>query len=145
MGLIPFFRATYVSERAPMYVKYNHIPPTPTTLFFAGYHVDPLLKKEVNFLGLRPLAGHASLKLYHVMSGFCMRNVSCAMIWLVRLCMLPTPTPDDAGDASFLGPSPAPTQKDDMGSRARARGPTNSSPKTTGRKPARKRKCNKTP
>ena len=27
------------------------------------------------------------------------------MIWLVRLCMLPTPTPDDAGHASFLGPS----------------------------------------
>ena len=35
--------------------------------------------------------------------------------------MLPTPTPDDAGDASFLGPSRAPTQKADMGSRARAR------------------------
>ena len=34
-----------------------------------------------------------------------MRNVSCAKIWLVWLCMLPTPTPDDAGDASFLGPS----------------------------------------
>ena len=33
--------------------------------------------------------------------------------------MLPTPTPDDAGDASFLGPSRAPTQKADMGSRAR--------------------------
>ena len=32
--------------------------------------------------------------------------------------MLPTPTPDDAGDASFLGPSRAPTQKADMGSRA---------------------------
>ena len=75
------------------------------------------------FLGLRPLAGYASLKLYHVMSCFCMRNVSCAMIWLVRLCMLPTPTPDDAGHASFLGPSRAPTQKADMGSRARARAP----------------------
>ena len=25
--------------------------------------------------------------------------------------MLPTPAPDDAGDASFLGPSRAPTQK----------------------------------
>ena len=73
-----------------------------------------------NFLGLRPLAGYASLKLYHGMSCFCMRNVSCAMIWLVRLCMLPTPAPDDAGDASFLGPSPAPTQKADMGSHARA-------------------------
>ena len=35
------------------------------------------------------------------------------MIW-------PTPTPDDARDASFLGPSPAPTQKADMRSRARA-------------------------
>ena len=34
--------------------------------------------------------------------------------------MLPTPTPDDAGDASFLGPTRAPTQKADMGSRARA-------------------------
>ena len=45
-----------------------------------------------------------------------MGNVSCAMIWLFkfRLCMLPTPTPDDAGDASFLGPSRAPTQKADM-------------------------------
>ena len=35
--------------------------------------------------------------------------------------MLPTPTPDDAGDASFLGPSQDPSQKADMGSRARAR------------------------
>ena len=35
--------------------------------------------------------------------------------------MLPTPTPDDAGDASFLGPSRAPTQEADMGSRADAR------------------------
>ena len=35
--------------------------------------------------------------------------------------MLPTPTPDDAGDASFLGPSRDPNQKADMGSRARAR------------------------
>ena len=34
--------------------------------------------------------------------------------------MLPAPTPDDAGDASFLGPSRAPTQKADTGSRARA-------------------------
>ena len=34
--------------------------------------------------------------------------------------MLPAPTPDDAGDASFLGPGRAPTQKADMGSRARA-------------------------
>ena len=51
----------------------------------------------------------------------CMRNVSCAMIWLVRLCMLPPPTLDDAGDASFLGPSRAPTQKVHMGSHARAR------------------------
>ena len=59
--------------------------------------------------------------------------------------MLPTPTPDDAGDASFLGPSRAPTQKADMGSRARARGPRKSSPKRAARKPARKRKCNKTP
>ena len=33
--------------------------------------------------------------------------------------MLPAPTPDDAGDASFLGPSRAPTQKADTGSRAR--------------------------
>ena len=57
----------------------------------------------------------------HVMSCvFCMRSVSCAMIWLVRLCMLPTPTPDDAGDASFLGPNRAATHKADMGSRARA-------------------------
>ena len=60
------------------------------------------------FSGLRPLAGYASLKLY----------VSCAVISLVRLIMLPAPTPDDAGDASFLGPSRAPTQKADMGSRA---------------------------
>ena len=50
-------------------------------LFLGGFYVR-------NFLGLRPLAGYASLKLYHVMSCFCMRNVSCAMIWLVRLCML---------------------------------------------------------
>ena len=28
--------------------------------------------------------------------------------------MLPTPTPHDAGDASFLGPSRAPTQKADI-------------------------------
>ena len=69
---------------------------------------------------------------------FGMRNLFCAMIWLVRLCMLPTPTPDDAGGASFLGPSRAPTQKADMGSRARARarGPRKSSPKRAARKPA---------
>ena len=48
------------------------------------------------FQGLRPLAGYASLKLCHV-HVFCMRNVSRAMIWLVRLCMLPTPIRDDAG------------------------------------------------
>ena len=58
-----------------------------------------------------------------------MRNVSC-LIWLVRLCILPTPTPDDAGDASFLGPSRAPTQKADMGSRAR----TPKGPKINGKK-----------
>ena len=52
---------------------------------------------------------------------FCMRNVACAMIWLVRLCMLPPSTPDNAGDAGFLGPIRAPTQKADMGTRARAR------------------------
>ena len=78
--------------------------------------------KDIYFLGLRPLAGYASLKLYsYTMSRhvFCMRNVACAMIWLVRLCMLPTLTPDDAGDASFLGPSRDPTQKADMGSRQR--------------------------
>ena len=46
-----------------------------------------------------------------------MRNVAFAIIWLVRLCMLP----DNAGDAGFLGPIRAPTQKADMGSRARAR------------------------
>ena len=40
------------------------------------------------------------------------------MIWLVRLCMLPTLTPDNAGDAGFLGPIRAPTQKAHMGSRA---------------------------
>ena len=36
--------------------------------------------------------------------------------------MLPTLTPDNAGDAGFLGPirAPIPTQKADMGSRARA-------------------------
>ena len=73
------------------------------------------------FLGLRPLAGYAFFEVIpcHVM--FCMRNVACAMIWLVRLCMLPTLTPDNAGDAGFLGPIRAPTQKADMGSRARAR------------------------
>ena len=49
-----------------------------------------------------------------------MRNVACAMIWLVRLCMSPTLTPDNARDAGFLGPIQAPTQKADMGSRARA-------------------------
>ena len=42
------------------------------------------------------------------------------MIWLVRLCLLPTPTPDDAGDASLPGPSQDPNQKAHMGSRARA-------------------------
>ena len=36
------------------------------------------------------------------------------------MAMLPI-TPDNAGDAGFLGPSRAPTQKADMGSRARAR------------------------
>ena len=82
------------------------------------------------FLGLRPLAGYASL---NTMSCF------CAMIWLVRLCMLPTLTPDNAGDAGFLGPIRAPTQKADMGSRARARGPQKSSPKRAARKPSRKR------
>ena len=51
------------------------------------------------------------------------------MIWLVRVCMLPTPTPDDAGEASFLGPSRAPTQKADMGSRARAKRPQKQQPK----------------
>ena len=35
--------------------------------------------------------------------------------------MLPTLTPDNAGDAGFLGPIRAPTQKADMGSRARRR------------------------
>ena len=49
-----------------------------------------------------------------------MTNVSCAMIWLVRLCVLPAPAADDAGDASFLAPSRAPTQKVHTGSRARA-------------------------
>ena len=34
--------------------------------------------------------------------------------------MLPAPTPDDAGDASFLGPSRDPNHKADMGSRPRA-------------------------
>ena len=43
----------------------------------------------------------------------------CAMIWLVRLCMLPTLTPHNAGDAGFLGPIRAPTQK--AWGRARAR------------------------
>ena len=33
--------------------------------------------------------------------------------------MLPTPTPDESGDASFLGLSRDPNQKADMGSRAR--------------------------
>ena len=67
-----------------------------------------------------------------------------AMIWLVRLCMLPTLTPENAGDAGFLR---APTQKADMGSRARARarGPKKSSPKRAARKPGWKRKCNETP
>ena len=65
------------------------------------------------------------------------------MIWLVRLRMLPAPTPDDAGDASFLGPSRAPTQKADMGSRAHARQrPQKEEPKKSS-PPARKRKCNK--
>ena len=36
------------------------------------------------------------------------------------MAMLPTLTPDNAGDAGFLGPSRAPTQKADMGTRARA-------------------------
>ena len=97
----------------------------------AGQHND-----EYYFLGLRPLAGYASLKLCHVMSCFCMSNVACAMIWLVRLCMLPTLNPDNAGDAGFLGPIRAPTQKADMGSRASAhqrtqkKQPKNSSPQT---------------
>ena len=51
------------------------------------------------------------------------------MIWLIRLCMLPTLTPGNAGDAGFLGPIRAPTQKADMGSRARARGPNKKQPK----------------
>ena len=69
------------------------------------------------FLGLRPLAGYASLKLYHVMSCF----VHEKRILCYDMAMLPTLTPDNAGDAGFLGPSRAPTQKADMGSRARAR------------------------
>ena len=68
------------------------------------------------FLGLRPLAGYASLKLYHVMSCF----VHEKRILCYDMAMLPTLTPDNAGDAGFLGPSRAPTQKADMGSRARA-------------------------
>ena len=66
---------------------------------------------NVSLLGLRPLASCAFLKFYHVMSIF-YEDVT----WLVRLCVLLTPTPDDAGDASLLGPS----QKVHMGSRARA-------------------------
>ena len=65
------------------------------------------------FLGLRPPAGYASLKLYHVMSCFLYEKRGQVM-------HVAHPTPDDAGDASFLGPSRAPTQKADMGSRARA-------------------------
>ena len=62
----------------------------------------------------------------HVMC-FCMRNASCAVIWL-RLCMLPTPTADDAGDASSLGPSRAQTHKVHARARARQR-PQNEHPK----------------
>ena len=57
--------------------------------------------------------------------------------------MLPTPTPDDAGDASFLGPSRDPNQKADMGSRARA--PEAAETAAQKEQPAsRKRKSNKT-
>ena len=86
-------------------------------------NVDPI-STPVYLLGLRLLAGYASLSDTMSCHVFCMRTASCAVIWLVRLCTLPTPTPDDDGDASFPGPSRAPTQKVHMGSRARARGRT---------------------
>ena len=47
--------------------------------------------------------------------------------------MLPAPTADDAGDASFLGPSRAPTQKADVGARQRPQKeqPNKSSPQAS--------------
>ena len=62
------------------------------------------------FLGLQPLASDASLKLHHVMSChvFCLRNVSCPMVWLVRLCVLPQTMP---GRTHARMPGPATMQK----------------------------------
>ena len=63
----------------------------------------------VYFLGLQPLAGYASLKLCHVMSCFLYG-------WLGYACCPPQPQMMPGMPA--LGPSRAPTQKADMGSRA---------------------------
>ena len=60
--------------------------------------------------------------------------------------MLPTLTPENAGDAGFLGPIRAPTQKADMGSRARApEGPKKAAQKEQPASQAGNAKCNKTP
>ena len=92
------------------------------------------------FLGLRPLAGYASLKLCHAMSCF----VHEKRILCYDMAMLPTLTPDNAGDAGFLGPSRAPTQKADMGSRARAPEDPRKAAQKERPATARKRKRNKT-
>ena len=85
-----------------------------TNVIFAAFRFAVRSHQRVCML---PTPAIASTLSCHVL---CMRNVACAMIWLVRLCMLPTLTPENAGDAGFLGPIRAPTQKADMGSRARA-------------------------
>ena len=106
--------------------------------FNLGPHMNPCS----NFLGLRPLAGYASLKLYHVMSCFCMRNIFRAMIWLVRLCMLPHQPQMMQGMPAFwapAGPQPRRLTWGRARERARARGPRKSSPKRAALKPARKR------
>ena len=93
------------------------LPATSSTIIFLLFPQASLLSGP---------APSSRLRLFDVIMFFSVRNVSCATIWLVRLCVLPAPTADDAGDASFLGPSQAPTQKLTRGrARARARGPRN--------------------
>ena len=62
-------------------------------------------------LGLRPLTGYASLK-----GALRLYDMSCYVMRVAHSSH--KPIPDDAGNASFLGPSRAPTQLGHMGPRA---------------------------
>ena len=77
-------------------------------------------------------AASSRLRLFEVMPRhvmFCMRNVSCAMIWLVRLCMLPTQPQMMPGMPAFWAPAgPQPRRL----TRGRARAPE--APETAARK-----------